>query len=185
MMVEKFGNIKGIDISRDMISKIKNPKIDAMVGDVHKLEFINEVFDLIYMRNVIHYIDSPKMAFSEISRCLEPKGYFLFSQVVPPDDSISQEYDWLVGRDIHYPTRSEIIEWMHGYKILKKKEFVLTSQSIMNWLDNTCNDPIIKDEIITRHIKTSPKYKSLVNFSRISEDIVVDIKHFMILAQKV
>ncbi len=184
-MVEKLGPLRGIDISPDMISKIDNPNIDASVGDAHNLKFESNTFDLIYMRNVIHYIDHPEKAFSEIHRCLKPGGYFLFSQVVPPKDSISEEYDWLVGRNIHYPTQTEIINWMKDFQILNEKDYILTGQSIMNWLNNTCNDQKEKDEIINRHIETSELYKSMVNYSASNGDIFVDIKHLMILTQKV
>jgi ubiquinone/menaquinone biosynthesis C-methylase UbiE len=167
-----------------MISKINNPKITATVGDAHDLKFESNSIELIYMRNVIHYIDYPIKAFSEIYRCLKPGGYFLFSQVVPPENSLSEEYDWLVGRNIHYPTHFEIINWMKDFQIINESEFILGSQSIMNWLNNTCNDEREKEEIIDRHLKTSKRYQSLVNFSTSNNDILVDIKHFMILAVK-
>ncbi|HJM48190.1 MAG TPA: hypothetical protein QGH56_10280, partial [Candidatus Marinimicrobia bacterium] len=126
----------------------------------------------------------PVLAFSEIYRCLKPNGCFLFSQVVPPEDSISQEYDWLVGRNIHYPTHSEIINWMKIFQIIIENQFILESQSIINWLNNTCSEKKEKDEIVNRHIKTSETYKNLVNYSTLNDDIFVDIKHLMILAVK-
>lgn len=184
-MVEKLGPLSGIDISPDMISKIENPNISAAVGDAHNLKFENNIFDLIYMRNVIHYIDHPEKALSEIFRCLKTGGYFLFSQVVPPEDSVSEEYDWLVGRNIHYPTETEIINWMKNFQIIKENDFILTGQSIMNWLNNTCNEKTERDEVVARHIETSELYKRLVNYSALKNDIYVDIKHLMILAQKV
>ena len=137
------------------------------------------------MRNVIHYIDHPEKVLSEIFRCLKTGGYFLFSRVVPPEDSVSEEYDWLVGRNIHYPTETEIINWMKNFQIIKENDFILTGQSIMNWLNNTCNKKKEKNEIINRHIETSELYKSMVNYSVLNDDIFVDIKHLMILTQKV
>ena len=184
-MVEKLGPLSGIDISSEMISLINNPKITATVGDAHDLKFESNSLELIYMRNVIHYIDNPIKAYSEIYRCLRPEGYFLFSQVVPPDDSLSEEYDWLVGRNIHYPTHFEIINWMKDFQIINESEFILKSQSIMNWLNNTCNEKSKKDKIINSHIESSEMYKKQVNYSTFNGDIFVDIKHLMILAQKI
>ena len=184
-VVEKLGPLIGIDISPDMISKITHSKITAVVGDAHNLKYENDTFDLIYIRNLIHYLDNPEKAISEVLRCLKPKGFFLLSQVVPPEDFISEEYDWLIGRNIHYPTQNEIINWMKEFKIIDEKDYILTGQSIMNWLNNTCNEKTEKDAIITRHIETSELYKTLVNYSALNNDIFVDIKHLMILAQKV
>ena len=161
-----------------------SPNITAMVGDVHKLKFDNNTFDLIFMRNVIHYIDNPSLALSEIYRCLKPGGHFLFAQVIPPDDSISEEYDWLIGRNIHYPTKSEIINYLKDFHIEDINQYILKSQSIMNWLNNTCNDEKEKNIIIDKHHETSKKYKTLVNYSASNGDILVDIKHFMLLAVK-
>jgi len=183
-VVKNIGPLIGIDISKEMISKINNPNITALVGDAHKLKFDNNTFDLIYMRNVIHYIDNPDLVFSEIYRCLKPAGYLLFSQVVPPDDSISKEYDWLIGRNIHYPTQTEITDWMKDLHIKDINHYILASQSIMNWLNNTCSDEREKDKIIDRHLETSSRYKSLVNYSTLHDDIFLDIKHLMILAVK-
>ena len=182
---ERIGPLTGIDISKEMIAKIENLNISAAIGDAHNLKFENNIFDLIYMRNVIHYIDNPEKAFSEIYRCLKLGGYFLFSQVVPPEDSVSEEYDWLVGRNIHYPTQTEIINWMQKFQIIKEQAYILTGQSIMNWLNNTCNEKKEKDEIIIRHIETSELYKTLVNYFVLNDDMFVDIKHFMVLVQKV
>ena len=47
-VAENIGPLIGIDISKEMISKINHPNITAMVGDAHKLEFDNNTFDLIY-----------------------------------------------------------------------------------------------------------------------------------------
>ena len=139
-VADNIGPLIGIDISEEMISNINHPNITAMVGDVHKLKFDNNTFDLIYMRNVIHYIDNPSLALSEIYRCLKPGGHFLFSQVIPPDDSVSEEYDWLISRNLHYPTKSEIINLLKDFHIEDINHYILKSQSIMNWLNNTCND---------------------------------------------
>ena len=78
VVAKKIGPLTGIDISKDMIDKINNPLISTYVGDAHKLDFKENSFDLIYMRNVIHYIESPLIVFSNIYKCLKPKGTFYF-----------------------------------------------------------------------------------------------------------
>ena len=181
---ERIGPLTGIDIIKGMIAKIDHPDITPMVANAHNLPFEDASFELIYMRNVIHYIDDPVLAFSEIYRCLKPNGCFLFSQVVPPEDSISQEYDWLVGRNIHYPTQGEITQLFSNYSNVESSQFILKNQSIMNWLNNTCRDESEKQEAIERHKKTSKYYKSIANFTERDNDIMVDIKHFMIIGEK-
>ena len=115
---------------------------------------------------------------------MKPKAYFLFSQVVPPDDSISEEYDWLVGRNIHYPTQKEIIDMFKDFSIIKRLEFILEKQSITNWLNNTFNDKAKKIEIVQYHWDTSDHNKSLAQYEENSGDIFVNIKHMLVLGQK-
>ena len=182
---EKIGPLTGIDISKEMISQIDHPGITPILGNAHCLPFDDSYFKLILMRNVIHYIDDPELAFSEIYRCLMPNGYFLFSQVVSPDDSISEEYDRLVGRNIHYPTQGEIIQLFSKYRSVTQDNFILKNQSIINWINNTCNDKSQKKHTIDRHRQTSDTYKRLSNFSETANDMFVDIKHFMVLGQKI
>ena len=182
---EKIGPLTGIDISKEMISQIDHPGITPILGNAHSLPFDDSYFKLILMRNVIHYIDDPELAFSEIYRCLMPNGYFLFSQVVSPDDSISEEYDRLVGRNIHYPTQGEIIQLFSKYRSVTQDNFILKNQSIINWINNTCNDKSQKKHTIDRHRQTSDTYKRLSNFSETANDMFVDIKHFMVLGQKI
>ena len=183
-VAENIGPLIGIDISKEMISKIDHPNITAIIGDAHKLEFDNNTFDLIYMRNVIHYIDNQEEAFAQIYRCLKPGGYFLFSQVVPPDDSISEEYDWLIGRNIHYPTQEELTKYFVKFSIVGQNNYILKNQSIMNWINNTCNDESGRQKTINRHRITSKIYKSLANFEETENDILVNINHFMVLSRK-
>jgi len=183
-MINRVQKITGIDISQEMIDKINHDGITPIVANAHNLPFEDESFELIYMRNVIHYIDDPKKVFSEIYRCLKPGGQFLFSQVVPPDDSISKEYDWLVGRDIHYPTKSEILGLFSPFHSVKQDDFVLEKQSIMNWLNNTCQSEDEKATIIERHRATSAAYRLLSNYEDASDDIFVDIRHFMISGKR-
>jgi len=181
---ERVGTLIGIDFSAEMISKIDHPGIDARLADAHALPFQDDSFELIYMRNVVHYLDDPELAFSEIYRCLKQNGYFLFSQVIPPDDSISEEYDWLIGRNIHYPTQEQILSLFSDFEIIRQRKFILEKQSVLNWLNNTCNDESKKTEVIERHHKTSNRYKKLAQFETDKNDIYVNIKHIIILGKK-
>jgi hypothetical protein len=104
--------------------------------------------------------------------------------VIPPDDSISDEYDYLVGRDIHYPTQREILDLYSIFENIEISHFILKRQSIMNWLNNTCENDNQKQIIIQRHEETSTEYKRLANYQETEEDILVDIKHLMLLGRK-
>jgi ubiquinone/menaquinone biosynthesis C-methylase UbiE len=183
-MISKVGTVIGVDLSKEMMACINNSNIYKSIADAHFLPFLNQSIDLIYMRNVLHYLLNTKQVFTEISRCLKTNGLYLFSQVIPYEDIISEEYDWLIDRDIHYPTKSEILDTFIEFDIIHKSEYVLEKQSILNWLNNTCTDQGKKEEIIKRHRHSSNLYKELVNFTESENDIFVNIKHLIILAKK-
>jgi len=67
---------------------------------------------------------------------------------------------------------------------LDEVEYVLEAQSIMNWLNNTCQDEQKKQKIINQHRNTSNTYKNMVNYKEENDDILVDIKHLFVLSQK-
>ena len=183
-VVDMIGPMIGLDKSKEMMSKIDHDGITKVVGDAHDLPFDDNHFDLIYMRNVIHYLENPAIVFAEILRCLKNESIYLFSQVIPFSDEISDEYDELIGRDIHYPNHGEINGFFSDYIILDEVEYVLEAQSIMNWLNNTCQDEQKKQKIINQHRNTSNTYKNMVNYKEENDDILVDIKHLFVLSQK-
>ena len=113
-----------------------------------------------------------------------PAGTYLFSQVVPPNDNISSEYDWLIGRNIHYPTKNEILELFSLFKKINHNDFLLENQSINNWLENTCQNEEKRKEIIDRHRKTSEEYRLMANYREVTDDIFVSIRHFMVSGEK-
>ena len=71
----------GIDIEPDHIEKAKILKkirkisnIDFQVGDINRLPFQNDTFDLVFTHGVIEYFQYPVHAFKEIYRVLKKGG---------------------------------------------------------------------------------------------------------------
>jgi|TARA_B100001964_G_C13679250_1_gene356802 hypothetical protein len=51
---------------------------------------------------------------------------------MPFSDEISNKYDWLIDRNIHYPTMDDIFKTFDMYKVEKSSEFFLERQSFNN-----------------------------------------------------
>ena len=66
----------------------------------------------------------------------------------------------------------------------KQKNYILKKQSIINWLNNTCNVESERQKIINRHRRTSDTYKSSANFEETQNDIRVNIRQFIIIGNK-
>ena len=183
-IVSKNGiTVYGLDISIDMMKKVSS-EVLRVQGDVNLLPFKSNSIECGIMRNALHYIKDKKQATKEIYDIIRKGGYFLFSQVIPFEDEISSEYDWLIGRNIHYPTMNEIKSLFSIFNIENIAEIVLLSQSVLNWLNNTKKNKKGKEEVLQRHRDTSKRYKSLVNYRENEKDIFVDIKHISMKMKK-
>ena len=85
----KFSNIKGLDLFS------YSPKID--VGDMHKMPYKNDSFDVIFSGWVLAYSDKQEKALKEMVRVLKPGGYVAFGQGY--DKSFGKRKHELGGRN--------------------------------------------------------------------------------------
>lgn len=138
-LVKSCKGVFGIDY--DLSSLKAHPTIKRKLrGDITRLPFKSESFDLASANMVVEHLDNPNEQFKEISRVLKPKGIFLFhtpnaygygvilSKVVP---------EWLKGKLIHLlegrhehdvfethykaNTEADVIELasIHGFEVVK------------------------------------------------------------------
>ena len=172
-----YKNITCVDSSADML-KHNDINVIKKVESIENITFLDKSFDIIICRNALHYINIDK-TLSEFNRLIKNNGKILISQVIPPDDELSSEYDKLIGRNIHYPTNSEIIDYIKNYVNNVDNVNVTFSKHRLNihkWLDNTLPTLDKKQIIINKYYNTSDKYKSIANL-KINDDIFVDTVH--------
>ena len=86
-------HVTAIDLSDAMLAQCNQSaeaqgitNIDFIVGDVEKLEFADESFDLVVSRYSAHHWPNPQRALAEFRRVLKPHGRFMLSDVVSFDD---------------------------------------------------------------------------------------------------
>lgn len=74
--------IVGVDYYKSAIdyANKKKGKIKFVYGDVHKLPFGNNSFDIACAIETLEHLENPKTALKEIYRVLKPKGYLLIGQ---------------------------------------------------------------------------------------------------------
>ena len=87
--------ITGIDLYKKAIdhAKRKEGKIRFIHGDVHKLPFDDNSFEIVTAIETIEHLDNPNRALTEIYRVLKPNGYLIIGQ---DTDSLLFRVVWFV-----------------------------------------------------------------------------------------
>ena len=82
-ILEFTKNIIAFDISEDVLNfcknRYKNSEIKYTRGDVHRLPFKKEVFDLVICTEVVEHSPFPQILIKESKRVLKPNGYLILS----------------------------------------------------------------------------------------------------------
>lgn len=80
-----FGTIYGVDLSPVAIQFCKKRGLkNVMIGNILKLPFENNKFDLVCLMDVIEHIKEDKAAIKEAYRVLKPGGYLLMTMPALP-----------------------------------------------------------------------------------------------------
>jgi SAM-dependent methyltransferase len=116
-----------VDISEAMLEAVPK-KFDYIIvkGDVTKLQFPDNFFDIVLMKQVLDYLpkNAQLKAIKEIYRVLKNNGQFILSAIVSPDDNSNTLTNYL------YNQREKIIA-----RGLKFKKYIPTKNILMDWLN--------------------------------------------------
>lgn len=92
-IIERGGNLAGIDISRGMLNQAENrcPEGDFLLGDVEALPYDEGTFDAVTSILAFSYFRNPEIVLQEVMRVLKPGGPLvictlgknLFTRAVP------------------------------------------------------------------------------------------------------
>lgn len=93
--------IKGIDFSSDSISYSNKRGLENIIqGEIQKLPYENESFDLIYCLDVIGILNDydAGMAVKEAYRCLKPGGIYILNAAALNYLFSAQDYAWHIKK---------------------------------------------------------------------------------------
>lgn len=68
-------NLVGFDISSEMLACAADHVSNLVLGNSQVQPFADDSFDLVVCRSLLHHLQTPQKAVSEISRILKPGGY--------------------------------------------------------------------------------------------------------------
>ena len=76
---ERSAIVYGIDVVDELVAIAETKGVLARTGCVEKLEFRNNMFDVVVMAEVMEHLFDPEEGLAEIHRVIKPNGIFLGS----------------------------------------------------------------------------------------------------------
>ncbi|GHV82953.1 SAM-dependent methyltransferase [Spirochaetia bacterium] len=121
-------NIYGIEISNDMLNKVKNKNTEKIsngslklfLENIVKTSFEESTFDKIYTVNTVYFWNELNKCFSEIKRILKPNGMFI--NVIYTKEYLDKIIYTKYGFNKYSKDEIEEITKENGMKIIKTIE---------------------------------------------------------------
>ncbi len=113
-----------IDLSKEAVDLVKKEIPRAYIGDIEKMPFKDETFDIVFSSGVIEHFKDDSKAVSELYRVTKKNGIII--TFVPGRYSLWQLYKIIKGKN-----------WVHGYEknytiSMLKKSFLKHKVKILN-----------------------------------------------------
>lgn len=87
------------------------------IGDIEKLTFEDQTYDLIISASMLQWLRNPKLFYERVSNWLQPEGFFVFNTFSSQN---FHEIRSITGTGLLYPSTNELTAWMNkGLKILQ------------------------------------------------------------------
>lgn len=117
-LLAKFGQVLGVDSSKQIAAFNKKMGRKVVVGDITKLDFPQKQFSLVTVLEVLEHLDRDRQALEEVWRILKPGGMLVIT--VPAFSFLWGSHDVTAHHKRRY-TQKEIEEKLQktGFKIIK------------------------------------------------------------------
>jgi len=90
--------VTGIDLTREMIREAMARRGGCLQGDVERLPFAEETFDVTVCRNSFHHFADPGAVLREMTRVLRRGGRVVVEDMHAPDDEEQRAYHETIER---------------------------------------------------------------------------------------
>jgi len=132
-LAQKGAEITALDISEEMLGKIKNKKIEKVIGEAEYLSFKNESFDIVVATFLIVHLKDLKRFFDEVYRVLKPGGLFLVTNINQRKAPAVKTKEGLVEIESYYHKPEKVIEELENLAfVIEKQEFVREGETWVN-----------------------------------------------------
>ena len=150
-IVGDTGKVVGLDFAPAMLRKAREyaqklgyKNVEFVKGDIEKMPFDNNTFDVILSNCVLNLVPDKVMAYKHIHRVLKPEGHFCVSDVVLQGElpeELVKEADMYAGCIAGAIQKSDYLEIVKkaGFKnisIKKEKEVAIPDEVLSKYLSD-------------------------------------------------
>lgn len=173
------GECVAVDISPEMLARIRNRRIRSCKGDAQELPWHDAAFDAAICRQTLHYVDDLDRCLAQIRRVLRPEGVLVIGQMTPFSDEDETYWEAIVRLRQplrrHDLTAGELTSLVHrnGFRIVRTTQ-TRARESLNSWLARYEDTDRQLAELRRLHLEAPKAYQRIHNFERRGDDILLD-----------
>jgi SAM-dependent methyltransferase len=191
-MREHTAVLIGVDIAKPMLEKAQRyvPRHHLLCCEIERLGslFLDETFDLVYCRAVLHHVDIPH-TLAEMHSLIKPGGKLLIAETVAVTEE-DEAFQLKFVESLHtghtgFPTARRLLAMIEqaGFEI-QKHQLWLERASLQNILASTAKGAYEKAQIRTMFQQASEQTRSWWNMLFADDDILFDRRWAVVRASR-
>ncbi len=132
-LAEQGAEVTALDVSEEMLNKIKNKKVKKVIGDAEDLPFDEGIFDIVITTFLIVHLRDLKRFFDEVYRVLKPGGLFLLTNINQRKAPAVKTKEGLVEIESYYHRPELVVEVLENLAFgIEREEFVREGETWVN-----------------------------------------------------
>ncbi len=184
-------HVVAVDMSDSMLKKGNWQQFSVIRWDISESLFVNNLFDRIMARMVLHHItEGFDRALVRCFDLLKPGGRIVIAEGIPPSAD-RDVIDWYTEMFRHKEERRtltrEFLERSlieNGFRSVETRLHETPSFSVRNWLENSGLDQDVQETIMALHRNAPPKIQELYDMRISDNDCVIRTVNAIVRAER-
>ena len=153
-------NVIGLDATDAMLERGKQfirqsgiENIAFQKGIVEKLPFDEQAFDIVASRYAFHHFEDPEPVLSEMARVCKTAGHVIVVDIVVPEESMAEEYNYY--ERLCDPSHTRCLDFTELQSLFRRSGLEVISarqrdieESVLEWMDFSLTQEKPREEIL-------------------------------------
>ena len=153
-------NVIGLDATDAMLERGKQfirqsgiENITFQKGIVERLPFDEQAFDIVASRYAFHHFEDPEPVLSEMARVCRTAGHVIVVDIVVPEESMAEEYNYY--ERLCDPSHTRCLDFAELQSLFRRSGLEVISarrreleESVLEWMDFSLTQEKHREEIL-------------------------------------